>query len=107
MTAELHQAPVWKTTRFEIDLGQPQVMGIVNVTPDSFSDGGHHDTVQAAIAHGLRLAEQAAKQAQTHTRYLEALLEAEVEERERNAIARRIQEARFQKVKTLEDFDFS
>ncbi len=54
-----------------------------------------------------RLAEQAAKQVQTHTRYLEALLEAEVEERERNAIARRIQEARFQKVKTLEDFDFS
>lgn len=54
-----------------------------------------------------RLAEQAAKQSQTHTRYLEALLEAEVEERERNAIARRIQEARFQKVKTLEDFDFS
>ena len=54
-----------------------------------------------------RLAEQAAKQAQTHTRYLEALLEAEVEERERNAIARRIQEARFQKVKTLEDFDFA
>jgi DNA replication protein DnaC len=34
-------------------------------------------------------------------------LEAEVEERERNAIARRIQDARFQKVKTLEDFDFS
>ena len=35
-------------------------MGIVNVTPDSFSDGGHHDTVQAAIAHGLKLAEQGA-----------------------------------------------
>ncbi len=54
-----------------------------------------------------RFADQAAKQAQTHTRYLEALLEAEVEERERNAIARRIQEARFPKLKTLEDFDFS
>jgi dihydropteroate synthase len=39
---------------------RPRVMGIVNVTPDSFSDGGHHDTVQAAIAHGLRLAEQGA-----------------------------------------------
>ncbi len=50
-----------------------------------------------------RFAEQAAKEAQTHTRYLEA----EVEERERNAIARRIQEARFTKVKTLEAFDFS
>ena len=30
----------WQTTRFRIDLSQPRVMGIVNVTPDSFSDGG-------------------------------------------------------------------
>lgn len=54
-----------------------------------------------------RFAEQAAKEAQTHTRYLEALLEAEVEERDRNAIARRVRDARFPKVKTLEEFDFS
>ncbi|MDF1487727.1 dihydropteroate synthase [Tessaracoccus caeni] len=33
----------------------PVVMGIVNVTPDSFSDGGHHLTFQAAVAHGRRL----------------------------------------------------
>jgi dihydropteroate synthase len=33
----------------------PLVMGIVNVTPDSFSDGGRHDTVEAAVAHGLAL----------------------------------------------------
>ena len=32
----------WQTTRFRIDLTRPQVMGIVNVTPDSFSDGGLH-----------------------------------------------------------------
>ena len=32
--------PVWRTSRFEIDLARPRVMGIVNVTPDSFSDGG-------------------------------------------------------------------
>jgi dihydropteroate synthase len=38
----------------------PRVMGIVNVTPDSFSDGGRHDTIEAAIAHGLRLVEQGA-----------------------------------------------
>ena len=31
---------IWQTTRFQIDLTQPKVMGIVNVTPDSFSDGG-------------------------------------------------------------------
>ena len=35
--------------------GQPLVMGVVNVTPDSFSDGGRYDTVEAAVAHGLAL----------------------------------------------------
>lgn len=39
---------------------RPRVMGIVNVTPDSFSDGGRHDTVEAAIAHGLALVRQGA-----------------------------------------------
>jgi len=38
-------------------LDRPRVMGIVNVTPDSFSDGGEHATVDAAVAHALRLAE--------------------------------------------------
>jgi dihydropteroate synthase len=38
----------------------PRVMGIVNVTPDSFSDGGRHDTVAAAVAHGLGLVGQGA-----------------------------------------------
>ena len=41
----------WQTTRFRIDLSRPKVMGIVNITPDSFSDGGRHGTAQAAIAH--------------------------------------------------------
>lgn len=41
----------WQTTRFRIDLSRPQVMGIVNVTPDSFSDGGRFASVDAAIAH--------------------------------------------------------
>ena len=31
---------IWRTSRFAIDLSLPRVMGIVNVTPDSFSDGG-------------------------------------------------------------------
>ena len=39
---------------------RPKVMGVVNVTPDSFSDGGHHDTVDAAVAHGLQLLEEGA-----------------------------------------------
>lgn len=37
-----------------------QVMGIVNVTPDSFSDGGDHATVESAIEHGLRLLDEGA-----------------------------------------------
>lgn len=41
----------WQTSRFLIDLTQPRVMGIVNVTPDSFSDGGTHDTPSQALAH--------------------------------------------------------
>jgi dihydropteroate synthase len=41
----------WQTTRFTLDLTRPQVMGIVNVTPDSFSDGGQHADTRAALAH--------------------------------------------------------
>ena len=44
----------------ELRLDRPRVMGIVNVTPDSFSDGGRHATVDAAVAHALRLAEEGA-----------------------------------------------
>ena len=40
----------WQTTRFSIDLRSPKVMGIVNVTPDSFSDGGEHASQSAAMA---------------------------------------------------------
>ncbi len=43
-----------------VTLDRPRVMGIVNVTPDSFSDGGANATVDAAVAHGLRLAEEGA-----------------------------------------------
>jgi len=46
---------IWQTTRFQIDLTQPRVMGIVNVTPDSFSDGGkyfaHGTAMLSALAH--------------------------------------------------------
>lgn len=41
----------WLTTRFELDLSQPIVMGIVNVTPDSFSDGGRHADTLSALRH--------------------------------------------------------
>jgi len=42
---------LWQTSRFAIGLGQPRVMGIVNVTPDSFSDGGRHGDAAGAMAH--------------------------------------------------------
>ncbi|UCU91986.1 dihydropteroate synthase [Hydrogenophaga taeniospiralis] len=41
----------WQTSRFDIDLSQPKIMGIVNVTPDSFSDGGQHAGTRAALVH--------------------------------------------------------
>lgn len=40
--------------------GQTKLMGIVNVTPDSFSDGGQFDSVSAAVEHALRLVEEGA-----------------------------------------------
>lgn len=49
----------WQTSRFNIDLGSARVMGIVNVTPDSFSDGGRYfspgQQANAALAHCERL----------------------------------------------------
>ena len=43
-----------------LTLDRPRVVGILNVTPDSFSDGGQFASVEAAVAHGLRLAEEGA-----------------------------------------------
>ena len=50
----------WRTSRFLIDLTRPQVMGIVNVTPDSFSDGGAHASTRAALRHCEELIRQGA-----------------------------------------------
>ena len=52
--------PHWQTSRTRIDLSRPQVMGIVNVTPDSFSDGGQHASTRAALAHCEALIAQGA-----------------------------------------------
>jgi DNA replication protein DnaC len=53
------------------------------------------------------LAELAVKEKQSHLDYLEALLAAELEERERNTVARRLRDAHLPRLKTLEEFDFS
>ena len=44
----------------QLDVDDTLVMGVLNVTPDSFSDGGHHDRAPEAIAHGRRLVSQGA-----------------------------------------------
>jgi DNA replication protein DnaC len=54
-----------------------------------------------------RVADQAIREKQSHIGYLEALLGAEIEERERNTIERRIREAHLPRVKTLEEFDYT
>ena len=51
---------LWQTTRFPVDLSQPRVMGIVNVTPDSFSDGGAHFAADTAKDHCEQLLKEGA-----------------------------------------------
>jgi dihydropteroate synthase len=46
--------------KFQLELSRPHIMGIVNVTPDSFSDGGKHHSTDEAVAHALRLVEEGA-----------------------------------------------
>ncbi len=51
---------LWQCNRFSIDLARPKIMGIVNVTPDSFSDGGQHASTAAALRHCERLLQDGA-----------------------------------------------
>lgn len=51
----------WQAGRFEIGLDKPKIMGIVNLTPDSFSDGGaYSQNAQTALAHAERLLKEGA-----------------------------------------------
>ena len=50
----------WQTTRFDLDLSSPKVMGIVNLTPDSFSDGGQHAGTTQALRHAEQLLREGA-----------------------------------------------
>ncbi|WP_138517570.1 dihydropteroate synthase [Limnobacter alexandrii] len=53
----------WKAGRFELSYshGKPLIMGIVNVTPDSFSDGGKHNSTKLAIEHARKLVDEGAQ----------------------------------------------
>jgi len=66
--------------------------------------GLHLPSVAAQCA---QLAEQAVRERRAHLGYLEALLQAELEDREQRLIERRIREAHLPRMKTLEEFDFA
>ena len=51
----------WAIRGAELSLDKPVIIGIVNVTPDSFSDGGHLTSVEAALEHGARLTAHGAR----------------------------------------------
>ena len=52
--------PVWRTARGAVPLDRPVLLGILNVTPDSFSDGGRFAAREAALAHADRLVDEGA-----------------------------------------------
>ena len=52
---------VWQTTRFAIELSSPKLMAIINLTPDSFSDGGQFDSVSSTLQHCERMLEDGAE----------------------------------------------
>ena len=50
----------WRCGQHELSLSRPRIMGILNVTPDSFSDGGENLDTDAAIARGLQMLDEGA-----------------------------------------------
>ena len=55
-----HTTTIWRHRTGEITLDRTRVMGILNVTPDSFSDAGRYFDPDAALRHGLEMVEQGA-----------------------------------------------
>lgn len=51
---------IWKCNQYSFDAKMPIIMGILNLTPDSFSDGGSYPTPEDAIARGLQMVEEGA-----------------------------------------------
>ena len=54
------RSDIWRCGAWELPLDSPLIMGILNVTPDSFSDGGTYVDIEKAIAHGLEMVEDGA-----------------------------------------------
>lgn len=51
---------VWRCGKFELKFDRPRIMGVLNVTPDSFSDGGDHFDVNTAIEYGMQMLDDGA-----------------------------------------------
>lgn len=51
----------WKCGTYSFEMATPVIMGILNVTPDSFSDGGQHDSLEAALAHAQQMLDEGAQ----------------------------------------------
>lgn len=56
----MSDSPIFSCGNYQLVLSRPHIMGIVNVTPDSFSDGGKHNSTQQAVEHALQLVEEGA-----------------------------------------------
>jgi len=56
----VERTSTWRCGRFTLDLDRPLVMGVLNVTPDSFSDGGSHPDAAAAVSHGIAMLNEGA-----------------------------------------------
>lgn len=50
-----HDTKIWRCGKYELKFDRPRIMGVLNVTPDSSSDGGEHLDTDAAIAHGIAM----------------------------------------------------
>ena len=61
LAARAEPSRTWTIRGGEVSLDKPVIIGIINVTPDSFSDGGHLPSADAAIEHGARLAADGAR----------------------------------------------
>ena len=51
---------LWRCGSHELSLSRPRIMGVLNVTPDSFSDGGAYADTDAAIARGMQMLDEGA-----------------------------------------------
>lgn len=50
-----NDSKTWRCGKYELSFDRPRIMGVLNVTPDSFSDGGEHFDQDAAIEYGLAM----------------------------------------------------